>query len=214
MSTKTPSAVESFNQFFDVENQIHEYFNYGEDWVKIPLVDHREDEWLLLPNEDGGGEVALQYNEGGLTEEDARSGNYTSFRVYTQRFLPKWVYETEDFTLISVATGVDGNRYLALFDNQKRVTSPAIIKAIQDYCDEMKQEMKRIIHSQNFEPPRPKQSLEHQLMSMQYAIRTYGQHEPGCPAGVINRSKTTPDQSEPPLSACNCGLKFYLEGDR
>lgn len=41
---------------------------------------------------------------------------------YTDKgFLPKWVYEGLEFTMVVVDTHIDGNKFLAVYDNKKRV---------------------------------------------------------------------------------------------
>lgn len=54
--------------------------------------------------------------------EDTFSDRWTyAFDIYAQRFLPKWVYRREDYTMICVDAGCDGNKFLAIFDNSKEV---------------------------------------------------------------------------------------------
>ena len=47
MKTKIDSS-ELFDEFFSLEESIHKYFGYKEDWVKIPLKDQRNDFWILI----------------------------------------------------------------------------------------------------------------------------------------------------------------------
>jgi hypothetical protein len=56
------------------------------------------------------------------TEDELRTqdGKYYENVVYTQRFLRKWVYESDDYTMIVVDTMTDGNKFLKVFDNEKR----------------------------------------------------------------------------------------------
>lgn len=44
-----------------------------------------------------------------------------SNEIYTQRFLPKWVYRGKDYTMICVDTHTDGNKFLQIFDNSKEI---------------------------------------------------------------------------------------------
>ena len=100
------------DDYFELQNKIHEYFGYVEDWCAIPLDDSREYFWRL--EGDGPGEVLFSLNED-LTDEDDLYSN----QIYTQRFLPKWVYRGEDYTMVVVDTQVDGNKFLQIFDNKK-----------------------------------------------------------------------------------------------
>lgn len=112
---------EKIDKFFDLEQEIHAAFGYVEDWVDIAMEDHRQNYWQLFENEHGGGEVV--FHEEPLTKEKIRDGAHYSYTIYTQRFLPKWIYRTEELTMICSATGVDGNKFLAIFDNAKEQTS-------------------------------------------------------------------------------------------
>jgi len=115
------ATSDMFNFFFEAERNIHRYFGYVEDWVKIPLADYRDMYWILNQESNGSGEVL--YYEHKLTQDVLDAGDYYASEIYTQRFLPKWVYETNDYTLISMNPGVDGNKYLGIFDNKKRNTN-------------------------------------------------------------------------------------------
>jgi hypothetical protein len=66
-----------------------------------------------------GGEVKFAETIEAL--DDWEAGEYYSNEIYTQRFLPKWVYRTDDYTMICVDTHVDGNKFLQIFDNAKEV---------------------------------------------------------------------------------------------
>ena len=115
---------ESIDQYFLLMEQIHEAFGYAEDWVVIPMDDAREYVWCLngLYDKDGEfqtGEVRFAETFEDLNDEER--GNYYSNEIYTQRFLPKYVYRTEDYTMICVDTHTDGNKFLQIFDNTKEV---------------------------------------------------------------------------------------------
>jgi len=111
------------NAFNSIEKQIFDYFGYREDWVKIPMEDRTEMYWMLQQNDNGGGSVT--YFEEPITEEILNDGKCYRDSIYTQRFLPKWVYPGKDYTMIVVDTHTDGNKFLAIFDNKKQVTMSA-----------------------------------------------------------------------------------------
>jgi hypothetical protein len=90
--------------------KIFEYFGYVEDWCVYPIEDARCYIWYT----DGDRVV--------FGDEDAEPGDHYSNTVYRQRFLPKWVYEGDEFTMILVDTHVDGNKFLQIFDNSKRLS--------------------------------------------------------------------------------------------
>ena len=108
--------MELLDKYFEIQKQIYDYFGYVEDWVVIPLDDCREYFWHLT-GEGYGDEVKYAKEKKNLfngTEKDGYSNE-----IYTQRFLPKFVYRADDFTMICVDTHVDGNKFLQVFDNAK-----------------------------------------------------------------------------------------------
>lgn len=97
--------------YFKLADDIHKYFGYKEDWVTIPMDNQLNSHWLLT-------DKSVVYSDEPLTEESLLEGKkiYTA-KIYTQRFLPKWVYPTEELTLVCADTQCDGNKYLMIFDN-------------------------------------------------------------------------------------------------
>jgi hypothetical protein len=98
---------------------IFDYFGYVEDYRILPLDDSREMFWRIDGTEREGSVVFAETEEA-LEDDDA--GNYYSNEIYTQRFLPKWVYRGEEYTMICVDTRTDGNQYLQIFSNSKELT--------------------------------------------------------------------------------------------
>lgn len=100
-----------FDDYLDLQKQIFDYFGYVEDWKAIPLDDCRTYYWQLAG--EGPGSV--------LFGETVDSIDTYEHIIYTQRFLPKWVYRGKDYTMICVDTQTDGNKFLSIFDNSKEV---------------------------------------------------------------------------------------------
>lgn len=106
--------------YLALEKAIHDHFGYTEDWVTIPLDDRTDAYWFLDQKENGTGKVVFGEDGEPLTPETIEEGaRIYSNVIYTQRFLPKWVYRTKDYTMICVDTRTDGNKYLAVFDNSR-----------------------------------------------------------------------------------------------
>lgn len=116
--------MELLDKYFDIQKEIYDYFGYVEDWVVIPLDDAREYYWALDEEKDGSGSVGYSPKKEEVLPglEGDYGDNYYSNDIYTQRFLRKWVYRAEDFTMICVDTRTDGNKFLQVFDNSKEVT--------------------------------------------------------------------------------------------
>src|SRR5215217_6808693 len=102
------------DEYLEIQKQIYDHFGYVEDWVAIPIDDRREQYWALTDSE-------VWYSPSRDDLVDENENNLYSDEIYTQRFLPKWVYEAADYTMICVDTHTDGNKFLAIYDNQKRV---------------------------------------------------------------------------------------------
>lgn len=104
------------DDYFSIQEKIFEYFGYKEDWKVIPINDARDYYWHL--EGEGPGTVHFADTEEELREQE---GNYYNDEIYTQRFLPKWVYRGQDYTMIAVDTQTDGNKFLSIFDNTKEI---------------------------------------------------------------------------------------------
>ena len=105
------------NEYFKLQGEIYKYFGYVEDWCRIPLSDETKYHWMLVQNEDGSGRVHYAETADDVDEDDA---TYTA-DIYTQRFLPKWVYRGESYTMVCADTQCDGNKFLMVFDNAKEI---------------------------------------------------------------------------------------------
>lgn len=109
-------------EYFDLQEKVHEYFGYVEDWVNIPMDDHREMYWILHEDKNDDGETyggSIHYYNEPLEDGYDNDGDYYSAMIYTQRFLPKWIYRAEKYTMVCMDTQCDGNKFLGIFDNEK-----------------------------------------------------------------------------------------------
>ena len=115
--------MDLFKQYKELEKQIHDYFGYVEDWVVIPMEDQTEYYWQLDQDEPGNDRSCGEVRYADTVEDlqDFEAGIYYSGMIYTQRFLPKFVYRADDYTMISVDTQCDGNKFLMIFDNKKEI---------------------------------------------------------------------------------------------
>lgn len=106
-------------KYLALKKEIFDYFGYVEDWKSIPLDDATDYFWQLNEISDGSGSV--RFSENAQTLKDEEAGDYYENEIYTQRFLPKWVYRGKDYTMICVDTHCDGNKFLQIFDNTKEL---------------------------------------------------------------------------------------------
>jgi len=109
--------MQLIDDYFKLQKEIYDHFGYVEDWVTIPLDDARDYVWKIV----GGDKGSVVFADSIEQLNDEEVGDYYSNEIYTQRFLPKWVYRTEDYTMICVDTHTDGNKFLQVFDNSKEI---------------------------------------------------------------------------------------------
>lgn len=103
------------DDYFKLQKEIYDYFGYKEDWRVIPIEDCRGYYWYL---EGEGHNDNVLFAE---TMDDFKKGSYYSNEIYTQRFLPKWVYRGPEYTMICVDTHTDGNQFISVFENSKEL---------------------------------------------------------------------------------------------
>ena len=103
--------------YFKLQKEVHDYFGYKEDWVCIPLQDHTDMYWKLDEDEFGHGDII--YFDEPLTPDIVEDMSFYQDEIYTQRFLSKWVYRGEEYTMVCSSPGVDGNKFLSVYDNAK-----------------------------------------------------------------------------------------------
>ena len=106
--------MDALDKYLELQQAIYDYFGYKEDWVAIPMEDRRDMTWQITNGEGHGGQVS-HWKPG---EKDFYVNS-----IYTQRFLPKWVYRGEEYTMICVDTHSDGNKFLAIYTNKLEVTA-------------------------------------------------------------------------------------------
>ena len=115
--------IDTISEYFDLRKKVFEHFDYVEDWVNIPLEDCRGYHWFL--EGDGPGEIF--YSEKRLTIEMIGAGDHYQSEIYTQRFLSKWVYRAEKYTMVCMDTRTDGNKFLGIFENCKEQPETLIL---------------------------------------------------------------------------------------
>lgn len=139
------SIFDKLSDYQTLEKEIHDYFGYKEDWVVIPLDNQSDMYWFLTGDKERRGSVVYSHkpltfdvvkeytqvlnsiNENPWGEHKKTDIELYESTIYTQRFLPKWVYREKDATMICVDTHTDGNKFLMIFDNDKEVTDENII---------------------------------------------------------------------------------------
>lgn len=104
-------------EYFKLQDEVHKYFGYVQDWVVIPMNDQLNRHWMICGPEDRAS-TSVAYSNKPFTPELIAEGKecYSGF-IYTQRFLHQWVYRGPEHTMVSVDTQCDGNKLLMIFDN-------------------------------------------------------------------------------------------------
>lgn len=120
------------NDYFALQKQIYDYFGYVEDWKVIPIDNRLGDHWMVILNENGGGSYV--HSPEPFTEESVKAGSTIySGSIYTQRFLTKWVYRGEEYTMVCADTHTDGNKFLMIFENSKECKDDALKQLYLDH---------------------------------------------------------------------------------
>jgi len=132
-SVPSISIQEKIENYFNLAEEIHRYFGYKEDWKCIPMDNRIGDYWMVIHTEKTAeGEPAggrYVYSHEPLTKESIEAGtSIYGGSIYTQRFLPKWVFRGKDMTMVSADTHTDGNKFLMLFENDKECKDETLKK--------------------------------------------------------------------------------------
>jgi hypothetical protein len=105
--------------YFRLQAEIYSLFDYVEDWRVIPLDDQRHRHWYYDGNETHG---TVWFSDQELTTEILQEGKHLySATLYTQRFLPRWIYRADGLTMICADTHTDGNKFLMIFSNELEI---------------------------------------------------------------------------------------------
>ena len=91
----------------------------GKDWDITMVDDARKYFWLVNSE---GEEVFIRFAKTKAALFGS-TGDYYENKIYRQRFLPKWVYSVDSYTMICVDAHINGGRFLQIFDNSKKMTS-------------------------------------------------------------------------------------------
>lgn len=106
---------EKLDAYVTAREALHAAFGYKENWVSIEISDERGKPWMIIGGEGQGGSC-IWATEPFTAEMIVEGKEHYSGPIYTQRFLPKWVYRTPTHVMISVDTQTDGNKFLMIFD--------------------------------------------------------------------------------------------------
>lgn len=102
---------EKLKQLREIEKEIHEYVGFKERWRVLPIDDSTEYYWRC----DVGGVCFAD------TIEELQSGEGNCYDDEYYGSMTDCVYEAEDVTAICVNTHCDGNVFLRIFDNSKKI---------------------------------------------------------------------------------------------
>ena len=106
--------MQLLDNYIALEKQIHEYFGYEDNWRELPLDDCRNYYW----NVDEA--FGVRYADS-VQELETEIGNCYSGEFYFAGRTKIPVYRKDDYTMIAIDTGCDGNVMLMIFDNSKEI---------------------------------------------------------------------------------------------
>lgn len=119
-----PTIEDVLTKLGELQQQIFDHVEYVEDWRVLPIEDAREHYWAVdLADANwvkfSEKREALEY---WLANDDwGPHRNVYENAIYTQRFLPKWVYRGKVLTMVVADTHTDGNKILQIFRTDREV---------------------------------------------------------------------------------------------
>lgn len=106
---------------FAVREAVYHHVGYEEGCRVLPLDDCRDYWWRVV-----GGEVDYAERRGDVDGgEGYGAALYVQRRPANKRHLEQAVFRGARFTLVTVDTRVDGNKFAMIFDNSKEVPDSA-----------------------------------------------------------------------------------------
>ena len=97
------------DRYNSILEELYNYFGYTEGWKVYPIDDSREYFWIIKRD-------CVEFYD---TKEDYLNGNEDS--MYENEIINKSIFIGADYTAIIVDTHTDGNKFLQIFDNAKKL---------------------------------------------------------------------------------------------
>ena len=120
-------------QYFALQKEVFTYFGYKPDWKYIPLDFRPDYHWMICGPEDKNS-TNVAYSETPFSKEMIEEGkDLYGGTIYTQCFLPKWVYRAKDYTMVAIDTHSDGNQLFMIFSNSLECTDPKMKEAYEEF---------------------------------------------------------------------------------
>ena len=102
------------DKYLEAKKELYDYFFFKEDWTVFPIDDRCEYWWYI-----NGGQL-FYFDSKEAYENNDYMHTYSDEIIYS-RMYPKSIYEGDEFTMIMVDTHTDGNKFLAIYDNSKKL---------------------------------------------------------------------------------------------
>ena len=96
------------DNYLDLQQDIYDYFEYDEKWSVYPIDDSRDHYWFIDRN-------SVVFCDKPFDRDVIVNG------LFYTGVIDDSIYTKEDFTMIQVDTQTDGNIFLQIFDNSKKV---------------------------------------------------------------------------------------------
>lgn len=129
---KPETQPDPITRYFSLQEEVFKYFGYVQDWKVIPLDPQLGRYWMICGPEDSNS-TNVTWSDQPFTEKSVKEGSKIyGGTIYTQRFLPKWVYRGKKYTMVAVDTHSDDNRVLMVFENALECTDEAMKKIYND----------------------------------------------------------------------------------
>jgi len=108
------SIIDDFNK---AKQAIYDHVGFVEDYIVYSIEDRTEMYWQLVDDCLFGDGIKFAEIMEKLNSKDY----YYVNEIYEQRLYDKHIYRGKQYTMIFVDTHVDGNKFFAIYDNDKEV---------------------------------------------------------------------------------------------
>src|SRR5687768_12105882 len=109
--------MDLLDNYIELRDAIYQYFGFFEDWKAFPIDDNRQYWWEA---DEYAGKITCYDSLEAYKEQD--EAHMYEFEILTHLFYPKSIYEGKEYTMIIIDTHTDGNQFLSIFDNAKKIS--------------------------------------------------------------------------------------------
>ena len=104
----------TLQDYFKLQRDIYREFGYIEDWKVYPLDDQTDCFWFVHEDQ-------VVFHDEYIDQDTLNGSLYYREEIATDIHLDKSIWECENYTMVLIDTRTDGNVFLTIFDNKKKI---------------------------------------------------------------------------------------------